>query len=158
MTNLIKRNELNNFLSLDRAFNNLLKFSMFDGDDFFRSRWQPETDIVETDKELKLTLDCPGISLDDLKVTVENNILTIKGERKSESKEEKDSYYKLERSYGSFSRSFPLPIGIEEDSIKASYKDGVVSISATKVEQTKQRNIEIETTEEDKPKSLSASN
>lgn len=136
--NLIKHKKLNDLLSLNDTFN-----SLFNDDLFSMKSLTPKTDIIQTDDKIKLKMDCPGVSSENLKITYKDNILTISGKNENELQEKEENYYKLERSYGSFSRSFVLPTPIEEESIVAEYKDGVISVIANKIETTKPRDIEI---------------
>jgi len=105
--------------------------------------WAPEVDIRETDKEITITADLPGMKLEDIDVSVDENQLVIKGERKLEKKEEEKDYVRVERSYGSFYRSFSIGIPVKEDQIKASYKDGVLKIVVPKAEAKKPKKIAI---------------
>jgi len=105
--------------------------------------WAPAVDIAEANDELKFNVEVPGMKKEDVKVTFQDGILTIKGERKQE-KEEKDlNFHRMERSYGSFCRSFTLPTMVQGDKIKANYKDGILSISLPKVEEAKPKEITI---------------
>lgn len=97
------------------------------------STWLPALDVIENDKTFTLKIDVPGMEKKDLSVQIEENALVLKGERKSEKKEEKDNYVHLEREYGSFFRSYPLPDYVDQTSIKANCKDGVLTVELTKV-------------------------
>ncbi|MGM0365688.1 MAG: Hsp20/alpha crystallin family protein [Actinomycetota bacterium] len=105
--------------------------------------WAPEVDIRETDKEISIKADLPGMKLEDVDVSVDENQLIIKGERKQEKKEEEKDYVRVERSYGSFYRSFNIGVPVKEDQIKASYKDGVLEIVVPKAEAKKPKKIDI---------------
>ena len=94
----------------------------------------PKMDVSETDKEFKITAELPGIDEKDIDVSVSNDMLTIKGEKKAEKEEKKSNYYRMERSYGSFQRSIPLPTEVEKDQVQASFKKGVLSIMLPKSE------------------------
>jgi HSP20 family protein len=123
---------------------------MFDG--FFRgtndeyyviSSWTPAVDIAEHDDEYLVKVELPGINKDEVKLTLENNILTIRGEKKQEKETKKESYHRVERSYGSFQRSFTLPAAVKADRIDASYKDGILTVSLPKAEEAKPKQIEV---------------
>ncbi len=105
--------------------------------------WAPEVDIKETDKEVTLRADLPGMKLEDIDVSVEENQLIIKGKRKYEKEEKEKDFVRLERSYGSFYRSFNIGVPIKEDKIKASYKDGVLEINVPKAEVKRPKKIQI---------------
>ncbi len=105
--------------------------------------WQPALDVKETDKEFIVRMDVPGLNKKDIHISVDNNVLTIRGERKREEEEKDANYYCSERFYGSFQRSFTLPTEIDQDNIKAEYKNGVLTITLPKTEEAKARVVEI---------------
>lgn len=107
------------------------------------SNWAPEVDVEETTDAFKFHADLPGLNKKDIAISVEDNRLTIKGERKSEVDEKTSRFHRVERSYGSFSRSFRLPATVLSDRVEASYKDGVLQITVPKAEAVKPREIEI---------------
>ncbi len=90
--------------------------------------FSPSMDVVESDKALEVTTELPGMSDKDVEVTIVDNMLTIRGEKKAETKEEKDDYHMIERSYGSFKRSLRLPFDVSVDKIDAQFKDGVLKV------------------------------
>lgn len=92
----------------------------------------PAVDIVSKDDTVTLNIELPGVTKEDISVNIEDKVLTVKGERKMETKEKKDSYYRRERSYGSFKRSFSLSDEILTDEVSADYKDGVLKITLKK--------------------------
>lgn len=103
----------------------------------------PSVDIYEEKGEMVVKADLPGITKDDLNVSITENTLTITGEKKKEEKVEKKDYHRLERSYGSFSRCFRLPDNVSADKAKASFKDGVLEVRLPKTKETKQKKINI---------------
>ena len=105
--------------------------------------WTPPVDIYETDNEVVVRADLPGIDQRDLDIRLENNVLTLKGERKMEQEVKEDNYHRIESAYGTFVRSFTLPAIVEEDKIKAEYKNGVLKIVLPKKEQAKPRQIKV---------------
>jgi HSP20 family protein len=105
--------------------------------------WAPDVDIKETDKEIQIKADLPGMKLEDIGVSVDEDQLVIKGERKVEKEEKEKNYVRVERSYGSFYRSFNIGVPVKADEIKASYKDGVLEIILPKTEAKKPKKIEI---------------
>lgn len=106
--------------------------------------WAPAVDIAESKDNLTVNVEVPGMKKEDVKVTFQDGILTIKGERKQEKEEKDKSFHRVERSYGSFCRSFTLPTMVQGDKIKANYKDGVLSIALPKVEEAKPKEITID--------------
>ena len=105
--------------------------------------WAPAVDIYETENELVVKADLPDVNPQNLDIRVENNILTIRGERKFESKVNEDSYLRIERAYGSFSRSFSLANSVKTDAIKADYQNGVLTLSLPKREEAKPKQIKV---------------
>jgi HSP20 family protein len=105
--------------------------------------WAPAVDIYETENELVVKADLPDVNPQDLDIRVENNILTIRGERKFEAKVHDDNYLRIERAYGSFSRSFSLANSVNSDAIKADYHDGVLTLSIPKTEEAKPKQIKV---------------
>jgi HSP20 family protein len=106
-------------------------------------RWSPAMDLIETEDNYVLRADLPGVSEGDVKIELDDNVLTISGERKSAHKEAKEGYYRVERAYGSFSRTLTLPEGVDADSISASFDRGVLEVRVPKPEQRKPRKVEI---------------
>jgi HSP20 family protein len=108
--------------------------------------WAPAVDIFETENELVLKADLPDINEKDLDVRVENNMLTVRGERKFEKKVEKESYLRVERAYGSFSRSFSLPNTVNTEAINAEYKNGVLTVELPKRAESKPKQVKVNVT------------
>lgn len=107
--------------------------------------WVPAVDMVDRKDEIVLRADLPGLSEKDIEVTVQDNTLTIRGERKEEREEKKEDYYYCERSLGAFSRSLTLPAGVDTEKVKATFKNGVLEIHLPKAKEAKGRKIEIKT-------------
>lgn len=106
-------------------------------------RWLPAMDLVEADDHFILRADLPGVGEDDVKVELENDVLTISGERKAEHEERGEGYHRLERAYGSFSRSLTLPDGVDAGAVQASFERGVLEVRIPKPEQRKPRRVAI---------------
>jgi HSP20 family protein len=106
-------------------------------------QWTPALDVVENDGDYVVRADLPGIDEDDVKVEVKDGVLTISGERKSEHEERKDGYHRIERSFGSFTRSLTLPEGVDPESVKATFDKGVLEIQVPKPEAPKAHTVEI---------------
>jgi HSP20 family protein len=105
--------------------------------------WTPTVDISETDGEYLIKAELPEVKKEDVKVTLEDGVLTLTGERRQEKEEKHTKYHRVERSYGSFVRSFSLPELVDETNVKAEYKDGVLSLHLPKSEKAKPRAIEV---------------
>lgn len=105
--------------------------------------WAPAVDIYETENELVIKADLPEISEKELDVRVENNMLTLRGERKFEEKVKEDNYLRIERTYGSFSRSFSLPNTVNTEAIKAEYKNGVLTVVLPKRAESKPKQVKV---------------
>ena len=105
--------------------------------------WSPAVDIYETENELVLKADLPDVKLDDIDVRVENETLTIKGERRFEQQENSKGFHRIERSYGTFVRSFSVPATVETDKVAADYRDGVLTVTLPKKEAAKPRQVKV---------------
>ena len=105
--------------------------------------WAPRVDIAEIDKEFLIKVEIPEVKKEDVKVNVDNGILTIRGERKQEKDEMGKRFHRIERHYGFFTRSFTLPDNVDEAKITASFKDGMLNIQIQKAKVAKQKSIEV---------------
>lgn len=116
----------------------------FDDDLTQRGEWFPPVDIYENaSQEIVLKAELPGIAREDIDLRVENNTLTLRGERKRDTEVKQEQYHRVERSYGSFSRSFSLPSRIDTEKVRAEFKDGVLSIVLPVKAEAKPRQIEV---------------
>ena len=106
--------------------------------------WAPAVDIYETDENLVLQAELPGISPDDVDIRIEDNTLYLKGERKFEKEVKEGNLHRVERSYGTFTRSFTLPGSINVDKVKAEYKNGILTLTMPKREEAKPKTIKIQ--------------
>lgn len=105
--------------------------------------WAPRVDVHETDKEIDMDVEIPGMNKKDIKVSVKNGVLTLSGERKREEKKEEKGYTKVERHYGKFERSFTLPETVDSGKISADYKDGLLKLRLPKTETAAPKEIAI---------------
>lgn len=128
---------------MDRLFNGgLTRFTR--GEEAMTiTEWSPSVDISEDDKEFVVKAELPEVKKDDVKVTVEDDVLTIRGERKAEQEEKGKKYHRIERSYGSFERSFTLPEVTDASKISSEFKDGVLTVHLPKNPNAKPKAIEI---------------
>src|SRR5918993_2484406 len=108
-----------------------------------RGAWNPSVDIYENKDQIVLEAELPGMNRDDFELTVENNVITLRGERQFEKKDETDNYHRVERSYGSFTRSFTLPQTVSAEGATAEYTNGVLRVTLPKREETKARRIQV---------------
>jgi HSP20 family protein len=110
---------------------------------WFSGSWSPPVDIYETDQELVLKAELPGFSKDDISIELKENTLSIRGERKREDEVKEGNYHRMERVYGAFQRSFMLPTTVEQDKVRASYKDGILELQLPKVPAAQPKRIAV---------------
>jgi HSP20 family protein len=122
----------------NRLFNTL-----FDISDSGVQRWVPAMDLMEADDHFVLRADLPGLGEDDVSIEIQDNTLTISGERKSEHEERQRGWYRLERSFGRFSRSLTLPEGVDADAVSAEFDQGVLEVRIPKPQERKPRRVAI---------------
>jgi len=113
------------------------------GESVERDAWLPAVDIREAEDAIFLDAELPGVEKGDVEVSVENNRLTLTGERKFENEEKRENYHRIERGYGHFSRSFTLPSAVDREKVEAKFKNGVLTVRLPKSELAKARRIEI---------------
>lgn len=127
-----------------RSLESLMGRLFDDGEEgWFSGTMVPSVDLSETDNEVDVKMDLPGMKPDDIDIHVRNNVLTIRGERKEETEEKNRTYHRIERRSGSFSRTVTLPTEVDEDSVKATYKDGVLTISLPKAKAAQVKKIAV---------------
>jgi HSP20 family protein len=147
MNSITRWDPFHNLSTLQDQVNRLFQSSFpARSDNSALTTWAPAVDIYETENELVLKADLPGISEKDLDVRVENNMLTVRGERKFEQQVKEDNYLRVERSYGSFSRSFSLPNTVNTEAIKAEYKNGVLQVVMPKRAESKPKQVKVNVT------------
>lgn len=108
----------------------------------FETTWSPSLDVYETDKELVIKAELPGMSAKDVDITLTENTLTLKGEKKKTEETKSENYYRMESAYGSFVRTIPIPIPVKRENIKASFKEGILEIKLPKDEK-KEKGVHI---------------
>jgi HSP20 family protein len=143
---IVRWEPLREFATLQNEMNRLFG-SVFDappqGNGGALRRWMPAMDLVETGESFVLRADLPGMSEADVNIEVEERVLTISGERKAEQTEDKDGYHRVERAFGSFSRSLTLPEGVDAEAVTATFDRGVLEVRIPKPEQRKPRKVSI---------------
>lgn len=105
--------------------------------------WAPPVDIRETEEALVLSAELPGLTREEVEITLDNNVLTLSGERKLEKDAKGETWHRVERAYGSFSRSFTLPASVRTDRVEAVFADGILTVTLPKMEESKPRRISI---------------
>ena len=126
---------------INRLFDSL--FEPVNGNGARTHRWTPAMDLIEADDHFVLRADLPGLSEEDVAIEVQDNVLTVSGERKAEHEKKERGFYRVERSFGRFSRSLTLPEGVNADGISAAFDKGVLEVSIPKPEERKPRRITI---------------
>ena len=123
---------------------------LFGRDDFWNTEglttggeWAPVVDIIENDKALTVKAELPGIEAKDVAVTIDNNVLTLRGERHIKKDVEKENYHRMERAYGTFARSFVLPAFVDAENIKAEFKNGLLMVTVPKKANARTRAVEV---------------
>jgi len=146
---IVRFEPFRDLLTSQREYVRLLKeaFSPMSGETEVSTRsWAPPVDIYETEDAIVLKAELPGIDPKDVEVRVEDNTLYLKGERNYEKDVNEQNYHRIERSYGSFARSFTLPNSINAEKVKAEYKDGLLTLTMPKREEAKPKTIKIDVT------------
>src|SRR6266513_5981083 len=140
---------------VNRLFSNNLTLS-FGEEGIARGAWNPNVDIYENKDQIVLEAELPGMNREDFDLTIENNVITLRGERHFEKKDETDNYHRVERAYGGFLRSFTLPNSVSGEGATADYRNGVLRVVLHKKEETKARRIEIKSEGGEEPKTIEA--
>src|SRR5438445_8575002 len=145
MNTVVRYEPFRGLSTLHDQVNRLFNETMFrgQGEDSAITTWAPAVDIFETPNELVVKADLPDVDEKDIDIRVENNLLTIRGERKFEKSVSEDNYLRIERACGAFSRSFSLPNTVDPDAIKAEYRDGVLTVHVPKREEAKPKQIKV---------------
>jgi HSP20 family protein len=144
---IVRWEPFRDLLTTQREFDRLFKeaFTPLFGEGELSTRtWAPPVDIYETENDIVVKAELPGIEPKDVDVKVEDNTLYLKGERKFEKETKEDNYHRVERSYGAFARSFSLPNSINTEKVKAEYKDGLLTLTLPKREEAKPKTIKID--------------
>src|SRR5215475_14428163 len=128
---------------MNRLFDDAGRGWRSDSEPAATTSWSPAVDIFETEGEIVVKAELPGMERKDITLNLEKNVLTLKGERRFEKETKDENYHRIERSYGAFSRAFAIPATVDEEHISAEYKDGVLKIALPKKEQAKPKQIRI---------------
>jgi len=147
MTTIARFEPFRGFTTLQDQVNRLFSESFrTHGEESALTTWAPAVDIYETPNELVVKADLPDVSEKDIDIRVENNLLTIRGERKVEKSVSEENFLRVERTYGAFSRSFSLPNTVNSEAIGADYKNGVLTVTLPKREESKPRQVKVNVT------------
>jgi HSP20 family protein len=154
--NLVTYDPFRELRSLQDEVNRVFSSSFNRGGDneLMRGAWSPSVDIYENKDHIVMEAELPGMRPEDVDISIENNVLTLHGERKFEKKDEQDNFHRVERSYGSFTRSFTLPPTVTSENIDASFDNGVLKLTLAKREEAKPRRIEIKASGGAQPKQI----
>jgi HSP20 family protein len=128
---------------MNRLFHESYRSQTSEDDWALGGTWAPAVDIYEQENNIVLKAELPGVDPKDVDIRLENNTLTLRGERKFDNEVKKENYHRVERAYGAFTRSFTLPTVVDQNSIKAEFKDGVLRVTLPKREEAKPKQIQI---------------
>ncbi|HEX8198353.1 MAG TPA: Hsp20/alpha crystallin family protein [Pyrinomonadaceae bacterium] len=154
--NIVRYDPFRDIRGLQDEMNRLFSstFSRGDGDQMTRGAWNPSVDIFENQDQIVLEAELPGLKPENVEISIENNVLTLHGERRFEKKDEGDNFHRVERSYGSFTRSFTLPPTVSSENCNAEFENGVLRVTLAKREEAKARKIEIKAGSQSEPKQI----
>jgi HSP20 family protein len=143
--NIVRYDPFRDLRGLQDEMNRLFSstFSRSGDDQMMRGAWNPSVDIFENKDQIVIEAELPGLKPEDVEISIENNVLTLHGERRFEKKDEGDNFHRVERSYGSFTRSFTLPPTVSSENANAEFENGVLRLTLAKREEAKARKIEI---------------
>jgi HSP20 family protein len=129
---------------MNRLFSDVRAQAPVQGEEIVQGTWVPAVDIFETNEAIVIKAELPGITAKDISVEVKDNTLTLKGEKKFEKEVKEENYHRVERSYGSFQRAFTLPGTIQQEKVKAKFRDGILEINLPKVEEAKPKQVKVD--------------
>jgi|SRR5579859_1605681 len=149
MSNIIQKDPFTGLTSLQNRMNQLFNQAFGGFEDFgfeqplTSANFLPPVDILEDEHNITLQAEIPGVKEEDLNITLENNLLTISGERKFKDEEKKDNFHRIERRYGKFTRTFTLPAGVDSQKVNATFENGILNITLPKREEFKPKQVKI---------------
>jgi len=129
---------------MNRLFSDFRYRAPVGEEEITQGAWVPPVDIYETSDSIVLEAELPGLTKDNIVVEVKNNTLTLKGDKKFEREVKEENYHRVERSYGSFQRAFTLPSTVQQDRVKAKFRDGILEITIPKAEEAKPKQIKVD--------------
>lgn len=129
---------------INRLFDSFFRGGAQEDEGLFPCAWAPAVDLAEKEGDFVVKAELPGVDRSDVRITMQDNVLTIRGEKRQEKEESgKPNYRRVERSYGSFERSFALPAPVKSDGVEAAFKDGILTITLPKAEEARPRQIDV---------------
>ena len=143
---IVRYDKFRDLRTLQEEVNRLFSTNLtraFPDEGIGRGAWAPSVDIYENKDQIVLEAELPGMKQEDFDLSIENNVITLRGERKFEKTDETDNYHRVERSYGAFTRSFTLPHTVSAEGATAEYNNGVLRVTLPKREETKARRIQV---------------
>ena len=147
MMNIVRLNPWKEMATMQNRFNRFFDdsfFRTFDGeDDIQMGSWHPVVDMFDKDDSYIVKAELPGLDKKDISVDIKDGVLTLKGERRHENEVKEENYFRRERTYGKFQRSFRLPVDVDPDAIRAEFKNGVLEIEVPKPEEQKPKQITV---------------
>ena len=146
MMNLVRWNPWRDMSTLQHRINHLFNEPFFrsgDDDELSLGTWSPAVDMFDDDDKIVIKAELPGMEKKDISVDIDNQVLTLSGERNYDNEVKEENYYRRERSYGKFQRAFTLPADVDSDKIKAEFKDGVLQVEVPKPEEQKPKQVTI---------------
>lgn len=145
---LVRWEPFKDLLSIHDRMNRLFEDTFYRGkgleEELTKGTWTPSVDIFETQENIVLKAELPGLEQKDISIEVRDNTLTLRGEKKFEKEVKEENYHRIERSYGTFQRIFTLPDTVQQDKVKAKFKDGVLEINMPKLEKAKSKLIKVD--------------
>ena len=154
---IVRYDPFRDLRSLQEEVNRLFSTNLnraFGDEGIGRGAWAPSVDIYENKDQIVLEAELPGMKQEDFDLSIENNVITLRGERRFEKTDDSDNYHRVERSYGSFTRSFTLPQTVSAEDAKAEYTNGVLRVTLPKREEAKSRRIQISGAGSSQPKTI----
>ena len=154
---IVRYDPFRDLRSLQEEVNRLFSTNLnraFGDEGIGRGAWAPSVDIYENKDQIVLEAELPGMKQEEFDLSIENNVITLRGERRFEKTDESDNYHRVERSYGSFTRSFTLPQTVSAEDAKAEYNNGVLRVTLPKREEAKSRRIQISGAGSSQPKTI----
>lgn len=140
---IIKWDPWKDLLTLPDEMSRFFSRAVGEWEPFARGVWSPALDMYESDKEIIVKAELPGLTAKDIDVTVDEDMLTIRGERKFSKEAKEENYYRLERRYGAFERAVPLPASIQKNKAKATFKEGVLEIRMPKAKEVEAKRVKV---------------
>jgi HSP20 family protein len=128
---------------INRMFDSFFRGSQIEDESLVPAAWCPAVDIAEHDDEFVVKMELPGVSREDVKITMQNHVLLVHGEKKQDKESKGSNYHRVERSYGAFQRTFTLPATVRSEKIDANFADGILNITLPKAEEAKPERIEV---------------